>query len=373
MCWCLNGTTGAHTVSITDQKTLFIFTPCVRPSPPGRSTFLMTQLSFGPSAVSRELSSPSSFSLQFPSAGEAAPTKLRHPKHLVIRKERVFPKTAAIESVVRQYPVLTPVWHLAPAFELGGSLQGNMESSIATAASFRNSSSCSSVCDMKKAGGSGGGALRSGGEGCYEDAYDDDAGNEDWLIDSMVVGDGKDVGNFKLQNGLWYASANGARDISSYHLVDVDSITMPDYGRRVVSFTTVNLSTTSTLPPFNLERRSLNGDMSEIILKRAKLFCLQDLGVALITGGPGARVENGSLQEFYTVEIEVPLVRSDILDCVLASVANGVGCLIGTESGVSVCDKLLGVTVHLRNLKQIVPVVCQLGLKLHLRRPAQRK
>ena len=96
--------------------------------------------------------------------------------------------------------------------------------------------------------------------------------------------------------------------------MDVDSITMPDYGRRVVSFTTVNLSTTTTPPPpFNLERRSLNGDMSEITLKRAKLFCLQNPGVALTTGGPGARGENGSLQEFYMVEIEGPLVRSDNL------------------------------------------------------------
>ena len=52
---------------------------------------------------------------------------------------------------------------------------------------------------------------------------------------------------------------------------------------------------------------------------------------------------------------------------------NGFGCLLGTKKGVSVCEKLLGVTVHLRNLKQIVPLVCQLGSKLHLRRPARRK
>ena len=113
--------------------------------------------------------------------------------------------------------------------------------------------------------------------------------------------------------------------------------------------------------------------MSEIILKRAKLFCLQNPGVALITGGPEARGENGSLQQFYMVEIEGPLVRNDTLDCVLASVANRVVCLLETEQGVSVFDKLLEVTVYFRNLKQIVHVVCQLGLKLYLRRPAQRK
>ena len=75
--------------------------------------------------------------------------------------------------------MLTPVRYLVPPFEIGGNLQGDTDGFVAMAASSGHSSSCISVSDMRKAGGSGGGALRSGGEGCYENANDDDAGNED--------------------------------------------------------------------------------------------------------------------------------------------------------------------------------------------------
>lgn len=71
--------------------------------------------------------------------------------------------------------------------------------------------------------------------------------------------------------------------------------------------------------------------------------------------------------------IDGPLVCSGTLECVFASDASGVGCLLGTEERILVCDKLLAVTIHLRNLKQFEPVVCRLSLKLHMRGPQQQK
>ena len=163
-------------------------------------------------------------------------------------------------------------------------LAGGTESSATTAVSCRSSSACDSCSAISVAGESrGGGASQ-------KDVNGETAGDGDWLIDSMVVGDGKQVGNFKLRKGKWYALANGARDVSSYHQVEVDSITMSDYRRRVVSLSTARLSAASgSGPPFLLDRSSLKGDMSDMILRRAKLFCLQNPGVALITGVPGAR------------------------------------------------------------------------------------
>lgn len=81
-------------------------------------------------------------------------------------------------------------------------MQGNTENSATTAASGGYSSPCSSVTGVTEAGESGSGASRSGGEWGDENANDDEMPNEDWLIDSMVVGDGTKVGNFTLQEGI---------------------------------------------------------------------------------------------------------------------------------------------------------------------------
>lgn len=101
---------------------------------------------------------------------------------------------------------------------IGNPLAGGTESSTITVAFSGSDSTCDSLAAISEVGGSLG-----RDEAGQEDVDVDEAGGEDWLIYSMIVGKGWLVEDFKLQNGIWNTTACIARDISSFHQVKFNS------------------------------------------------------------------------------------------------------------------------------------------------------
>lgn len=136
-----------------------------------------------------------------------------------------------------------------------------------------------------------------------------------------------------LKEGCWYGTTGPLRDILGYYQIEPDSITMPSFGARGVSFPAVIVGVArcdGRAGPCRIPG-SIDGrlDQSRRLVNGILGYCADNPGVAVVTSGPGDRDASKVLSRYYNQALQRPFVSTEELDSSLSCIINGVNRLKG--------------------------------------------
>lgn len=184
--------------------------------------------------------------------------------------------------------------------------------------------------------------------------------------------DGFEVVDFNFEADCWCASAGNCNGASGYHREDENSLTAPFIARFAVEFPTIIIGGKDRIRyipgyyrltlDYEIEEKGSQGALEEL-----KNFYRDYPCVTVLTGGTGARCRSKSLSKYIIENRLGPLVRSESIDCVPATIFNVLKVFLGNEQAKSAIEKLQDSNFHFVTLKRAGQVLRGLRMQLNFR------
>ena len=109
-------------------------------------------------------------------------------------------------------------------------------------------------------------------------------------------------------------------------------------------------------------------EKQKALLRRVIWFCHRHPGVAVESGGPGARDGNARLAKYFVRRCTPVRMQKKDGWCSPGAIVNGVDCLKGSEAAEKAKAMLLENEKQFQNLKQIGGAVSRLDIKFEVKK-----
>lgn len=196
----------------------------------------------------------------------------------------------------------------------------------------------------------------------------------DWVIEGIAYGDGKNVRESVLKDGVWHATGHLRGGLASYNKVTKASLcihfdTIRDLALKTFELTpqTASVPKLCPVPGVDAKRFKTQKECDRIVTNNILRFCRQHPGVAVLVGGPGARENNLKLEGHFVMDKAIH-TRAQDLDCVADSIAHAVKCMRGQKAFEMVVGKLETFCTHFLNFGQVSEVLEELTGKLNMKK-----